>query len=239
VTEVPVETVGLDALSDIVAGADLVLSATGSDGHVLDAALLDDAGETFVVDLAQPRDVAPAAGGVDAVTVRDLDALEDVTDETRAARADAAERVEAMVAEELDHLLGQYKRKRADQVIAAMYEGAERVKSREVGKALSAMEADGLTTDQEAAVEAMADALVNQLLSAPTQSLREAAEQGDWTTINSALELFGPGMRVRTDADGVPPGAVDADDIDAEQLPPEMRDRMADAVLDQFAGESD
>jgi glutamyl-tRNA reductase len=239
VTEVPVETVGLDTLSDTVASADLVLSATGSDGHVLDAALLDDAGETFVVDLAQPRDVAPAAGGVDAVTVRDLDALEDVTDETRAARADAAERVEAMVAEELDHLLGQYKRKRADQVIAAMYEGAERVKSREVGKALSAMEADGLTTDQEAAVEAMADALVNQLLSAPTQSLREAAEQGDWTTINSALELFGPGMRVRTDADGVPPGAVDADDIDAEQLPPEMRDRMADAVLDQFAGESD
>ncbi|MFB6207583.1 MAG: glutamyl-tRNA reductase, partial [Haloglomus sp.] len=223
----PARAVGLDALPEVVESAGLVLTATGSDEHVLDADRLSDAGETFVVDLASPRDVAPTAVALENVTVHDLDALEDVTDRTREARAEAAAEVERMVESELDNLLSQYKRKRADQIIAAMYEGAERVKAREVGKAVSAMEADGLTDEQEAAVESMADTLVNQLLSAPTRSIREAAEEGDWTRINSALELFGPGMKVDPDevADDVPSGAVDADAIDADDLPPEMRDR--------------
>ncbi|WP_254823586.1 glutamyl-tRNA reductase [Haloglomus halophilum] len=256
VEETPARAVGLGTLPEATMSAGLVLTATGSDEHVLDAEHLSGAGETFVVDLASPRDVAPATDGLENVTVHDLDALEDVTDRTREARAEAAGRVEAMVSEELDHLLSQYKRKRADQIIAAMYEGAERVKAREVGKAVSTMETDGLTDDQEAAVEAMADALVNQLLSAPTKSIREAAEKGDWTTINSALELFGPGMKVDPDdvGEGIPSGAVDAEDVaagaldaedvaagalDAEDIPAEMREQMPDAVLDRIATGSD
>jgi glutamyl-tRNA reductase len=240
IEETPTRAVGLDALAAAVEAADLLVTATGSDGHVVDRPTLTDAGETFVVDLASPRDVAPAADSLADVTIHDLDDLEDVTDRTRAARAEAAERVETMVGEELDHLLSQYKRKRADQIIAAMYEGAERVKSREVGKAVSAMETDGLSDEQEAAVESMADALVNQLLSAPTKSIREAAEKGDWTTINSALELFGPGMQVDPDevAADLPPG-VDTEDLDPDDIPAEMRDRMPEAVLDSLAAESD
>jgi len=244
--ETPARAVGLNALPGAVSTADLVFTATGSDAHVLDAERLSEAGETLVVDLASPRDVAPAADDLADVTVHDLDALEDVTDRTREARAEAAERVSSMVETELENLLSQYKRKRADQIIAAMYEGAERVKVREVDKAVSAMESDGLTDEQRAAVEAMADALVNQLLSAPTKSLREAAEKGDWTTINSGLELFGPGMKVDPDevAEGLPSGAVDADDLESgdlkpEDIPAEMRDRMPEAVLDRIATGSD
>jgi glutamyl-tRNA reductase len=232
----PARATGLEALEDALESAGLVLTATGSDTHVLDGEMLSEIGETFVVDLASPRDVAPAADDLDGVTVRDLDDLETVTDRTRQARAEAADRVERMVTEELDHLLSQYKRKRADQIIAAMYEGAERVKGREVEKAVSTMETDGLTDDQEAAVEAMADALVNQLLSAPTKSIREAAEKGDWTTINSALELFGPGMQV--DPDRIPDD-LSAGEVDATEIPEEMRDRMPEVVLDQLEAGSD
>jgi len=236
----PTTVVGLGALDDAIEDAGLVLTTTGADEPIVGTELLADAGETFVVDLASPRDVAAPATELDSVTVRDLDALETVTDRTREARAEAAERVERMVAEELDHLLSQYKRKRADQIIAAMYEGAERVKSREVEKAIATMETDGLSADQAAAVESMADALVNQLLSAPTKSIREAAETGDWTTINSALELFGPGMQVDPDEvaeeflDGADPEEVDPDDI-----PAEMREQMPEAVLDRLATGSD
>jgi glutamyl-tRNA reductase len=42
------------------------------------------------------------------------------------------------------------------------------------------------------------------LLSAPTKSLREAAAEDDWSTINTALQLFDPDF----DAEGMPPAVA-------------------------------
>ncbi|MXR22475.1 glutamyl-tRNA reductase, partial [Halobacterium sp. PCN9] len=147
-----------------------------------------------VVDLAQPRDVAPEADDEPGIAVYDLADLESVTESTREQREDAARQVEAMLEAEFQRLLAQYKRKRADEVIARMYESADRLKAREVSTALSQLEAgDGDVSDEQREVlESMADALVSQLLAAPTRSLRDAAEQDDWSTIATALELFDP-----------------------------------------------
>ncbi|GAA0226221.1 glutamyl-tRNA reductase [Haladaptatus pallidirubidus] len=189
---VDVRAVGLEALPACLPRTDVVVTATGSDGHVLDADLLADCGETLVVDIAQPRDVSPAVAALDGVTVHDMAALESVTDETRSKRRAAAESVETMVDREFENLLEQYKRKRADEAIAAMYEGAERVKERELQTALARLKAQGMDEDQRAVVESLADALVSQLLAPPTKSLRDAAAKDDWTTINTALQLFDP-----------------------------------------------
>jgi glutamyl-tRNA reductase len=187
--------VGLDALPACLPRADVVITATGSDGHVLDATLLDDCGELLVVDIAQPRDVSPAVSALDGIIVHDMQTLESVTDETRARRRAAAESVEAMVDREFENLLEQYKRKRADEVIAGMYAGAEQVKERELQTALSRLESEDFDEEQRAIVESMADALVSQLLAPPTKSLRDAAANDDWTTINTALQLFDPEFR--------------------------------------------
>jgi glutamyl-tRNA reductase len=190
--EADAAAVALDDLPDALAAADVVVSATGSPNLVVDADDLDDAGETLFIDIAQPRDAPATAADLDNVDLRDLDALESVTNETRERRREAAARVEAMIDREFDHLLAHYKRARADEVIASMYENAERMKHRELSRAVSKLEADGLTDDQRAVVESLADTLVSQLLAAPTKSLRDAAEADDWTTINSALRLFDP-----------------------------------------------
>ncbi|MDH5019455.1 glutamyl-tRNA reductase [Halobacterium rubrum] len=182
--------------------ADVVVAATSSPEHVLPASAFADAGETVVVDLAQPRDVAPAAGTHDAVSIHDLDDLEAVTAATRERREDAAREVEAMIEEEFERLLAQYKRKRADEVIARMYESADRLKSREVQTAVQRLEAErgeDLSEDDREVLESMADALVSQLLAAPTRSLRDAAAEDDWSTIATALELFDPDFE-----DGMP-----------------------------------
>jgi glutamyl-tRNA reductase len=105
-----------------------------------------------------------------------------------------------MVDREFDRLLEQFKRNRADDAIAAMYEGADAVKRRELDRAVSKLEAQGgLTDDQRETVESMADALVGQLLAAPTRSLRDAAEEDDWTTIQTAMRLFDPEFPDRDD----------------------------------------
>jgi len=185
--------ISLDSVAEALGDADVVVTATSRPEYLLDPEDVDEAGETLVIDLAQPRDVHPDAAEVDAVVVHDIDALESVTEETKAARQAAAEEVEAMVDAEFDRLLDAYKRRQADEAISTMYEAAEQVKSREVETAISRLEAQGgLTDEQRETVESMADALVGQLLAAPTKSLRDAATEDDWSTIRTAMTLFDP-----------------------------------------------
>ena len=220
------ETVDADAtvveLADLdgaVERAAVVVTATGSTDYVFEKSTVSNTGKTFVVDIAQPRDVQPTVTELPDVTVRDLDALQTVTDENRAQRAEAATAVEEMIDVEFEHLLAQYKRKRADRVISAMYESAERVKAQEVETALGKADFD---ESQREILEAMADAVVNQLLAAPTKSLRDAAEEDDWSTINTALQLFDPEF-----------GEAD-ESHEAEAIPEHLRDQMPDAAFDQM-----
>ncbi|RKD98286.1 glutamyl-tRNA reductase [Halopiger aswanensis] len=191
------EAVPLEALETVAPEADVVVAATGSEEPVVEPHHLElqtDGGtetDRVVVDLGQPRDVDPAAADLSSVAVYDLDDLESITQSTREQRADAAREVEAMIDREYELLCDQYKRARADEVIAAMYESAERMKERELETALSRLE-DDLSPAQREVVESMADALVSQLLAPPTKSLRQAAAEDDWSTINTALQLFDP-----------------------------------------------
>ena len=185
--------VGLDEAAVAAERADVLITATDSQGYLLDRSDLDDAGSTLVIDLAQPRDVDPTVATVGPIDTFDIDSLERITDETRERRHEAAERVERMIDEELDRLLDSFKRQQADEAIGMMYESAEMVKEREVRTAISQLESQGgLTDEQRETVGALADALVGQLLAAPTKSLRDAAAEDDWTTIQTALELFDP-----------------------------------------------
>jgi glutamyl-tRNA reductase len=219
--------IGLDAIPATVAEARVVVAATDSPEPVVDADAFADAGETIVVDIAQPRDVPEAAEDLDHVTLRDLDDLEAITERTRAERRDAAVAVEAMVEEELDRLLASYKRKRADRVISAMYESAERVKAEELQTAFGKADFDD---EERQVVEAMADAIVSQLLAAPTESLRDAAEADDWSTIHTALQLFDPNFGPGT-GDG-PPGFVDGASV--EGIPEGVREELPAGMLEQL-----
>ena len=184
--------VGLDALENQLAAVDLAVTATDSPEPVIEPAHVSET-NILLVDIARPRDVAPAVAECEGVAVRDLDSLEAATAETREHRREAAEAVETLVDEEFDRLLDQCKRRRADDAIAAMYEGAEYVKGTELERAFDRLETKGeLTDEQREVVESLADALVYQLLAAPTKSLREAAVEDDWTTIHTALQLFDP-----------------------------------------------
>ncbi|TYL38056.1 glutamyl-tRNA reductase [Natronococcus pandeyae] len=206
--------VPLEALTTVVDDADIVITATGSAEPVLAPHHLEtDGDERVIVDLGQPRDVAPATDDLSSVTVYDLDDLESITAETREQRADAAREVEVMIDREFDLLCDQYKRARADEVIAAMYESAERIKERELERALAELDADDPA--QREVVESMADSLVSQLLAPPTKSLREAAAEDDWSTINTALQLFDPDFGGGSRR---PPSFVDASDADRSNV---------------------
>jgi len=242
--DVEASAIGLDAAAAAAETATVVITATGSPEYVLDSEGLADAGETVCIDLAQPRDVDPEADALDGVALFDIDALESVTASTHRRRAEAAREVEAMIDEEFDRLLALFKRKRADEAISAMYESAECIKSREVGTAFAKLDAHGELTDhQREVIESLADSLVGQLLSAPTKSLRDAAAEDDWTTIQTAMRLFNPefdgempsggsalgdestGESTEPPAegpDGIPEG------VPQDEIPPHVLERLSD-----------
>jgi len=248
--DVAASAVGLSAAPAAAADADIVISATGSPEPVLDDNDLAGAGETVCIDLAQPRDIDPAAADHANLAVFDIDALEAITDETHARREDAAAEVEAMIDEEFDRLLALFKRKRADAAISTMYESAERLKQREVRTALAKLNANGEVTDeQEEIIESLADSLIGQLLSAPTKSLREAAADDDWTTIQTAMQLFDPEFDIQPgetelgspdDADTTadPSAAMPSSMPDSpEDLPDGVEDEIPQHVLEQLSND--
>ena len=202
------EAVPLHDAAAAVREASVVVAATGADEPVLTAEELEGA-DAVCVDIARPRDIDPAADELESVVVHDIDDLERVTEAAHENRRAAAREVEAMIGREHDRLLSSFKRARADEAIRGMYEGAERMKARELDRAITKLEAQGdLNDDQRETVEALADSLVSQLLAPPTESLREAAGEDDWTTIQTAMELFDP----RSDAADVDAPADAADE---------------------------
>ncbi|MFB6104754.1 MAG: glutamyl-tRNA reductase [Halobacteriaceae archaeon] len=212
---VPARATGLEELAAPVTDAAVVVTATASPTPVVDTDVLAAAGDTLIVDLGRPPDVTDDTPAP--VTVYDLDDIEAVTDQAVDRRREAASAVESMVDAELHNLIQHLKRQRADEVIAAMYESADTVKRRELETALSRLGAAGdLTDDQEAIVADLADALVSQLLAAPTRSLRDAAAEDDWETIHTALQLFDPEFGDNSPFAESFPDAVDVADSPGE-----------------------
>jgi len=225
--ETAAEGVGLDRAPAAAERADVLVTATNSPSHVLGRPALGDAGATLVIDLAQPRDVDPAVDDLDAVVAYDIDSLEAITDETRERRRAAAETVERMIDEEFERLIDSFKRRQADEVISAMYESAEMVKERELHTALSRLESQGeLTEQQRETVASLADALVGQLLAAPTKSLRDAAAEDDWTTIQTALGLFDPDFG--GDHPDTPSAETPREGVDGDDIPQHVLDRLSE-----------
>lgn len=86
--------------------ADIVVVSTGAEGWLLDAARLEAAAAArggrplFVIDIAMPRNVDPAAAEVPGVYLYDLDDLRRIVDESLAKRKEDCARAESLVESE-------------------------------------------------------------------------------------------------------------------------------------------
>jgi glutamyl-tRNA reductase len=96
-------TAGLDALEDVLANADVVISSTAAPAPVVDAASVRrarhhrGAAPLVLVDLAVPRDVDPAVGDLPGVALYDLDHLGEIAAANRRARDREAVGAQAIV----------------------------------------------------------------------------------------------------------------------------------------------
>jgi len=185
---------GLDALVDEIAVADVVVACTGSGEVVVTREMVERTrqGSTaplLIVDIALPRDVEHAVGGIEGVRLRDIDDLNSWAARGIEKRSAEVGQVRAIVADEVSAFLEDQAQRQAAPLVAQLREHFESVRAAEVARLSSRL--NGLDDDQRDAVDAVTRAIVAKLLHSPSVRLREAAGSAPGERLSAAVrDLF-------------------------------------------------
>jgi glutamyl-tRNA reductase len=173
---------GLEDLRDELAQADIVITSTGAPGLVVhredvEAARAPRGGRPlFLIDIAVPRDIDPAAGKLGGVFLYDMDDLKAVAEANLRERRKEAAAAEAIVDVEVKEFLGWHKSLEVVPLLVELRRRADEIRRAELDKVRKRL--GSLTAEQEEALEAATTAIVNKLLHAPTVHLKDIAKNG-------------------------------------------------------------
>jgi len=180
----------LDRLEEAVQKADVLVSATSAPGHVLPLALLERVMRSrggrplVIVDIANPRDVAPAAARLSNVFLYDLDSLESIVQQHRAARAREVPKAERIVDDELDHYLEWYNVMQVKPMIRAL-----RLSFEEIGEREARRHAKHFSATEHEALARYTRSLINKLLHHPTLRIKTVdRSSGDGMAMLAAVQ---------------------------------------------------
>ncbi|MCL2395653.1 MAG: glutamyl-tRNA reductase [Acidimicrobiaceae bacterium] len=184
--------VAWEHLSGAVVQADLVLASTAAAEVVLDAATLRSSlaerggRPLLIVDIGVPRNVDPAVGELDGVTLLDIDDLRafvDVAMEGRRAELPAAE---AIVAEEVERHVAVAAEREVTPLVVALRDRGETVRLAELRRFTPRLAE--LDERQWRAVEALTRGIVAKLLHEPTVGVKAQAGSVEGEQLAAALK---------------------------------------------------
>jgi glutamyl-tRNA reductase len=184
------------ALSQIpahLAEIDIVISSTGSPDHILDREMVCDAirgrkhRPIFMVDIAVPPDIDPRVGELNDIYLYTIDNLKEVIEENLRSRQKAAEQAEEIIDAQVDRFMTWLHSLDAVPAICAYRDHARTIGEAELRKARQRL-SNG--EDPQQVVELLTHNLVNKLAHDPSVNLREAAEQGKTSVLETVRTLF-------------------------------------------------
>ena len=173
------------ALHEQAHRADIIITSTG-------AAAFPEAGQIFLpehvrtllhrrrnrpiffIDIAVPRDIAPAVNEIEGCFVYDMDDLQEIAFQNRAGRFREAEAAESIVASEAVRYGERLSQAPVVEAIKRLQQGAEILRQNELARTSQRLAAAPLSTAQQAAVEALTRSLTAKLLHPQLTALRES-----------------------------------------------------------------
>ncbi len=173
--------------------ADIVISATASREPVLHRPQVEQAlaarrhRPMFMLDLAVPRDIEPAVAELGDVYLYTVDDLEQVIEENRRSRREAAAEAEAIIELQVEHFMAWWRGAARQDTLKKLRARSELTRAEVLEKARQQL-AQG--RDPQAVLDFLAHTLTNKLLHAPTSALRQAALSGDLDLLRAAERLF-------------------------------------------------
>ena len=171
---------------------DLVVACTGSPEYILGAELVSNVMASrpdrpmFLIDIAVPRDIDPAAGLVNNVFLHDVDDLDRVSEVRRMGSANEARQAEDLITKETEAFLQWRLAQQALPTVIALRDKAETIRAQELKKTLRKMNPN-LSPEDTVALEAMTQAIVKKILHGPTVYLKEHRSPSD---LRMAREVF-------------------------------------------------
>lgn len=174
--------------------ADVVVACTGAGGTVIDADMVVRARDgrgtpLLIVDIALPRDVEAAVGGIDGVTLRDLDDLSRWANRGIESRAAEVDQVRRIITEEVDRFALDQAQRQAAPLVAQLRELVESIRATEMERFGGRLEDMG--EEHREVVESITRGIVAKILHNPSVRLREAAGTPQGERLSAAVrDLF-------------------------------------------------
>jgi len=173
--------------------ADLVVSTTGADRHIISLAEFQQhvararqQRPLFVLDLAMPRDFDPAIAEELGVYLYGIDDLAEACRENREARAASLPAAEKIIDEEVRAFMADSHYRASGPVIARFRAGLENVQAAELARLFAKLpELDDRSRKE---IEQFADRMVAKMLHPPLESLRDESRNGTAHGLLEALQ---------------------------------------------------
>jgi len=185
------QAVPFDQLYYMASHADIILTSTGASeplfrrehGESLRSRRKNN--PVFFIDIAVPRNVDPEVNRLDGLFVYDVDDFQTVAAANTAERKKEAERAEKIVELEVERFASRMKSLAVVPTILSLQEYCETIRQAEIDRIRGRL--GQISSDQEAAIEAMTRAIINKLLHTPITTLKSSASEPEAATIHDMI----------------------------------------------------
>jgi glutamyl-tRNA reductase len=187
--------VAFDHLEETLRNVDIVISSTGAPGYVITAGMVSTALHRrknrflFLIDIAVPRDIDPAAGDIDNVFLYNIDNLQDIVDGNIKNRGQEAEKAEAIIEEEVMKYIHWHNTLEVVPTVVSLKGKAEGIVRGELEKSFSWMQ--NMTPEERKNIEILVGSIMNKILHDPIISLKEESQNyGAMSYVAALRRLF-------------------------------------------------
>ena len=211
------DSMSFDELPQALSQADILVAATASPHLLLEAAELSEVMRLrtgrplLLIDLAVPRDIDAACGEIDGVSLYDIDDLQAVIARNRKVRQAEARKAEGIIEEEIQRFAVWLGSLEVLPTLAALRAHGDEIAAAVVAENAGKWDALSWIAMLER-VDAMARAIVNRLLAAPTARLKELQDDRVHARMALIRDLFG--LEVESGAAG---SAGEVRDLDSRR----------------------
>ena len=185
------------ALKDIpryLPEVDIVISSTASPLPIIGKGMMESVIKQrrhrpmFMVDIAVPRDIESQVSELRDIYLYTVDDLQEVIEENRKSRQEAAYQAEEIISTQVDHFMGWLRSLDAVDAIRAYREKSNRLRDDALAIARRQLLAG---KDPQQVVDELARLLTNKLIHAPSAQMKHAAYHGEQEFLKHACRLLG------------------------------------------------
>jgi glutamyl-tRNA reductase len=210
-----------ERLDEYLPRADIVISSTGAPHFVIRPDAVQRAinvrrgRPVLMVDIAVPRDIDPAAGGIENVYVYAIDDLKRVAEENLSRRRDAVEQAWRIVRQGTAEVAPLVDGGGLQDLLRRLDEQGREASGHALRRALDRGELAGLPASAREEIRVLANRIVNRMLAEPRRALRRAAGTAAWEDYARVVnDLFG--FRHGEGEDGTAAGETSGKDKERE-----------------------